>query len=468
MRTNTKKAIVRTHEGGKASHISPKEELRRTVLSCLLWEGTFYESGVSIGDRIRDLVAKNDPQVSFLQVMDLAIEAREEQHLRHVPLLLMREVVRRQVRSNAVGNALARVIQRPDEISEFLSLYWSEGKCPLANQVKRGLAQAFEKFDEYQLGKWNKDAKIKLRDAIFMVHGKTKDCYESDFTATLVKPVDKPSYHRGSTLRHEDAMAGKLVTDTLAIPDTWETRLSGGADKKQAFTELIKEKKLGYMALLRNLRKMEQVGVDQNLIAGALIDGAGRSRALPFRYVAAARACMSMEPFLDRAMGISLSSFTKLPGRTVIMVDVSGSMGAKLSGKSGLNRMDAAAALAVLVRGVSNDCRVFSFSERLQEVPPRQGMALIDAVIGSQVHYGTYLGAAVEALRANVKDIDRLIVVTDEQAHDTPKSPPASKGYIINVAPYIKGVGYGDWTHINGWSESCVKFIQALEGVQTD
>jgi hypothetical protein len=130
---------------------------------------------------------------------------------------------------------------------------------------------------------------------------------------------------------------------------------------------------------------MQQAEVDPALVFEALSAGAAKSKALPFRYVAAARAVPAWEPQIDQAMQVALAGLDKLPGSTVVLVDVSGSMDAKLSEKSDLQRIDAAAALAVLVRGVCQECRVFSFSNAVVEVPPRSGMALIDAVLRSQV-----------------------------------------------------------------------------------
>jgi hypothetical protein len=103
---------------------------------------------------------------------------------------------------------------------------------------------------------------------------------------------------------------------------------------------------------------------------------------------------------------------------------------------------------------------VFSFSDHLVEVPARRGFALRDAIDQSQPHSSTQLGKAVEQL--NRERYDRLIVITDEQAHDTvPK--PKGKGYVVNVASYKNGVGYGAWTHIDGWSEAVVEYIRVLE-----
>jgi uncharacterized protein with von Willebrand factor type A (vWA) domain len=151
----------------------------------------------------------------------------------------------------------------------------------------------------------------------------------------------------------------------------------------------------------------------------------------------------------------------KLTGKTVLLVDVSGSMNWALSKRSEMKRSDAAHGLAVLLREIGERVSLFSFSDHLVEVPARRGFALRDAIEASQAHNGTYLGKAVEQLNEKER-YDRLIVITDEQAHDTVPNPKG-KGYVINVASYKNGVGYGKWTHIDGWSESVVEYIRTLE-----
>src|SRR6202021_2648092 len=137
-------APVRTHEGGPAKAITPEQALRRSVLACMLWENEFYEDGVAIATRIQALV----PQVAAGRVAALAIEARTAMKLRHVPLLLVREMARHTTHRALVAETLAAVIQRADELAEFLAIYWADGKTPLSGQVKKGLAAAFSKFDE--------------------------------------------------------------------------------------------------------------------------------------------------------------------------------------------------------------------------------------------------------------------------------------------------------------------------------
>lgn len=141
-----------THEGAVADRTSAFNQLKRAVLANFLWEDNAYEGGAKVSDRIVDLVPKVKPEL----VAGLAIRAREDFKLRHVPLLLVCEMVKHATHKHLVADTLERVIQRPDELTELLSLYWRNGKTPIANSIKKGLARAFTKFNEYSLSKWNK------------------------------------------------------------------------------------------------------------------------------------------------------------------------------------------------------------------------------------------------------------------------------------------------------------------------
>src|SRR5712691_6673761 len=134
----------RTHEGATARNVSTELQLRRSVLACLLWESQFYEDGVEIAGRIAELV----PKIAADKVAALAVEAREQMKLRHAPLLLVREMARHKTHRGLVAETLERVIQRADELCEFVAIYWNDGRVPLSAQVKKGLAAAFPKFDE--------------------------------------------------------------------------------------------------------------------------------------------------------------------------------------------------------------------------------------------------------------------------------------------------------------------------------
>jgi Mg-chelatase subunit ChlD len=158
----------------------------------------------------------------------------------------------------------------------------------------------------------------------------------------------------------------------------------------------------------------------------------------------------------------------KLAGHTVLLVDVSGSMESAISGRSEIHRTDAAYGLAILLREIAEKVTIYTFSEKAVLVPSRRGMALRDALDQSQLHSGTYLGAALKRVEADVREgWDRLVVITDEQSHDQVPAP-RDKGYVINVASNRNGVGYGAWTHVDGWSEAVLEYITELEAAESN
>src|SRR6201987_2028707 len=161
----------RKHEGAPARNISTELQLRRSVLGGLRWESQFNEDGVEIAGRIAELV----PKVAAEKVAALAVEAREKMKLRHAPLLLVREMARHKTHRAAVSETLARVIQRADELAEFVAIYWKDGRVPLSGQVKKGLAAAFPKFDEYQLAKYDRGGPLQLRGVLFLSHAQPRD-----------------------------------------------------------------------------------------------------------------------------------------------------------------------------------------------------------------------------------------------------------------------------------------------------
>ena len=431
---------ITTHEGAPARRSSAIEALRRCTLSCFLFEGEFYEDGVSIAKRIEQLAS----EVEVHELAMVAIEARHDMNLRHVSLLLVVQLLKRasewrqDLAKMAISDVVELVIQRADELGELIALYWKDGKKPLSAQLKKGLAKAFLNFDAYQLAKYDRgNASVRLRDALFLCHAKP----------------DTPE---------REAVWKQLIDGTLPAPDTWEVALSGGADKKETFERLIRENNLGYFALIRNLRNMSQADVDRKLVLDAIrARKNGAEKLLPFRYVAAVRAAPEYSSALDEAMQAAVADLPKLPGVTAVLVDVSGSMDRSSAGKSDLKRIDAACALACLING--EDVRVFSFSDQTKEVPAHKGLAGMEAIAKSQPHSGTRLGNAIRTVNEKVK-YDRLIVITDEQSHDTVGPPRGdAKGYIVNVASYENGVAYGPWVRVNGFSDKIIHWIHEYE-----
>ena len=435
-----KPQAVRTHEGAKARAFTPEQQLRRALMNSMLWESQFYEDGVAIAERMAALVPKVKPE----RVAALAIEAREDMKLRHAPLLIVREMARHETHRGLVADTLERIIQRPDELTEFLAIYWADAlgpmqqrkKAAVSAQVKKGLARAFAKFDAYQLAKYDRDGAVRLRDVLFITHAKPKD-------------------------EAQEKIWKQLVDGKLASPDTWEVALSGGADKKETFERLITDKKLGALALLRNLRNMQHAGVSKKAIGKAL-DEMRTDRVLPYRFIAAAQHAPDLEPELEHAMFRSIEGHAKLTGKTILLVDVSGSMDSPLSGRSEMRRLEAANGLAILAREIGEDVEIYTFSNHVKKIAPRRGFALRDAITSSQPHGGTLLEQAVAEV--DRKDA-RLIVFTDEQSHD-PVPAPKGVGYMVNVASYQHGVGHGPWRRVDGFSEKILDWIIASEAAE--
>lgn len=453
MKTNTKAKgpSQLTHEGSHAMRLTPEKELRRSVMANMLFEGEFYENGESIADRIRGLVPKVSPDV----VAEIARKARGDMNLRHIPLLLVREMAKIPSHKKLVSQTLYDVIQRPDELTEFLSLYWSENRQPLSAQVKRGLADAFGKFNEYSLAKHQHDDRaIKLRDVLRLCKPKPRD-------------------------ESQAALWKRVINRELQTPDTWEVSLSKGSDKKETFLRLMDEKKLGGLAFLRNLRNMHQAGIEQRVVSeyARTVD---LSRILPFRFISAANAVPHWEDTIESMMLRALDGMEKLPGKTALIVDTSPSMWmAKISAKSDMDRFDAAAAIAILIRELCENGAIWTFNEKAYPVPPRRGFGLKDSMAATKGN-ASYGGKAVE--EANKIGYDRIIVITDGQWHvDGARSngyfgysserpaveacpdPLTNKAYMINVASYKNSVGYGKWIMVDGFSEAVIDYIKMAE-----
>lgn len=425
--------------------------LRRSVLACLLWEDIAYENGESVAENIKNLI----PQVSPEKAYEIAVEARTKQKLRHIPLFIAREMARIDTHKSFVSKLLPEIIKRVDEITEFVALYWKDGKQPLSKQVKLGLSRAFNNFDEYQFAKYNRDEQIKLRDVMFMVHA---------------KPIQNAGLFK------------KIAENTLESPDTWEVALSAGKNKKETWTRLIEEKKIGALAFMRNLRNMEASGVSMKVIQKGF-DTINPRWLLPLNYFSAARYAPNWEREIEKLMLKGFSQSPKLPGYTIFVVDVSGSMGESISSKSEFNRLDAAIAMALIASETCEHISIYAtagndWTRRHQttKIKPRRGFALCDEIKTQSRNLGgggIFTRQCLEHIKQNETETpDRIIIFSDSQDCDEPNknvpNPFGKKNYIVDVSSHSHGINYDNvWTtEISGWSEHFLDYIFAYEGIQ--
>jgi len=142
--------------------------------ACIEWERAFVAGHGQTATGLRELAHRLPPQ----SLADLAITARDELKLRFAPLALVCEMTRFTKRHRAlIASTLEKVIQTPNEITEYVTIYWklSGGRCPLSKQSKLGLKAAFNKFTEQEFANCDDDGEVKLRDVLSLVHAKPKD-----------------------------------------------------------------------------------------------------------------------------------------------------------------------------------------------------------------------------------------------------------------------------------------------------
>lgn len=440
--------------GAKAAKQSNELNLRRAVLANLLWEDIAYMDGMSVAEEIKRLIPLCDPNY----VAQIAIEARVMQKLRHTPLFIVSEMCRYKEHNALVGEILPKIITRADMLTDFLAIYWHDDKRKLTNQVKKGLAKSFYNFQEYHYGKYDRDAAIKIRDVMFLVHPKPRNEKEAKLFADI-------------------------ANRTLKTPDTWEVALSRGDDKKLTWERLILERKLGGLAFLRNLANMQKAQVSQTVISQGF-ENLSANMLLPLDFYKAIKMNKGYSNEINDAMIKSYSQLPKLKGKSLIIIDVSGSMNSNLSGKSMFTRKEAAFAMALLAAQQCEDYEIVvtagndSRGIGAHEVLPKQvyGMKLIDAINEANTRVGwggIFTRQCLEYCQTQFpqEQFERVIVFSDSQDCDRTNSKPKPFGkynYICDVSCHTKGIKYnGLWTaEISGFSEHFLTYIAAYEGIE--
>lgn len=438
--------------GMKAAKQTPFEDLRRAVLANLLWEDIAYIDGMSVSNEIKRLIPLCEPE----DVARLAVEARIAQKLRHIPLFIVREMCRYDNFKSHVARILPLIINRADMITDFVALYWKENKEPLINQAKKGLAKSFENFDEYQFGKYDRNSEIKLRDVMFLTHPKAPN-------------------------KEKEELYKKIAERKLSTPDTWEVALSRGDDKKTTWERLINTNKIGGLAFLRNLRNMVKANVDYQAIQNGF-NKLHSTMLMPLDFLKAANEVPQYEDLIEKAMLASYKNLPKLKGKTLFIVDVSGSMSACLSSRSSFSRLDAACAMALLAINQCEDCTLVATAgndwerkhKTCQVNTNKKGFGLINDIKAAESKLGgggIFTRQCLEWCQENVgTDYDRIIIFSDSQDCDLVKKLPSPFGkynYICDVSSNTKGINYkGVWTaEISGFSEHFLTYIGVCEGL---
>lgn len=429
------------------------DELSRSVMSTLLWEDNFYEDGLNVNKRIQDKISICYKNGDFIKIIDLIKKVKFDMRLRHTPLFTIRELVRLDLKTHekiVLKELLTDCITRADDISEFLLMYFTDNdfntkKQPIAVFIKKSLQNAFLKFDEYSLAKYSGyKNKMSLKDVMLLVRPKPKN-------------------------EEQSRLFKKLIERQLQTPDTWEVELSKSKDKKVSWKRLLDEDKLGGLAMLRNIRNIKEAGVDALDICKG-IEKINAGKLLPINFITSAIINPEFAKQLEDQFFNCFNKDNKLKGKTLVLLDVSGSMDEKISNFSMNARRDIAGCLGIILNEVCEYCSLIAFENVLHQLQNARGLSLIHEL--KKYNGGTELYGAIAYFKDN-KDFDRVIVITDEQ--DTGGGRQSNfifdknkQYYIINVAPYKKGIEYridelSNVIRINGWSDKIVDYILDLE-----
>lgn len=473
-----------TATGGVGVERDAKSELFLLAVSNLVGEDTFHEKATSRDARYAALVAAvtvQDPA----WIAALVPYLRKTLHLRSVSVVTAAEYV---AAGGPGGRAvIAAALDRADEPAEMLAYWLTRHGRKIPQPVKRGVADAtLRLYNERALLRYDGGGRPwRFADVIDLVHPKPSASWQSDL---FRHALDRRHGH-ADTIPESLAML-RADADLLAAPETdrrallgghlWNTagwsweRLSGwlpGGMDRQAWEAVIPT--MGYMALLRNLRNFDQSSIGDgtaHFISTKLADAAEvvRSRQLPIRFYSAYREIGSLRwaGALERALDLSLGNIPRLRGRTLILIDVSGSMQDRMSARSERKRVEIAATFGVALAKACEQADTIVFDSRTARVDTAGPLLRVVEEIGRIGGGATYTMAA---LREHYAGHDRVVILTDEQAHDAGSDSPDAQVYVFNLAGYRVGVAPerpGWHTFGGGLSDACFALLATLDSMR--
>jgi len=455
------------NEGATAYPMNDKEKPVTQVLTSFFNENKFY------GDNSQDILntVRNVIKTEAKFVANLCIYARNEMHLRTISHVLVSELAKSTEGKEYVRKTLNKIIERPDDMTEVLAYYLNTYGKPIPNSVKKGLADNFGKFDEYQLAKYNRKNTIKLKDILCLAHPKAKDERQSDLWK-------------------------RLLEDRLETPVTWEKELSTKGNTKETWERLIEENRLGYMAMLRNLRNIIKSGASNlNKVYEYLTDEERvlKNKQLPFRYYSAYKTLKNegigtskIYDALETAIKISTKNIDRLTGKTLIAADVSGSMNFPISKKSDLTCAEVAVLMLSIANYICEETITKTFDNYLYTCNLATQNGIIANANSIKVNGGgTDITLPLRYLLDRKIFVDRIIILSDneinrEYSYNTGYSRSSTCQALVEE--YKKRINPDVWVHaidmqgygtqqfkgknvniIAGWSERVFDFISSVE-----
>lgn len=392
---NSPATIKTTNKEGHAAYgMTDKAKLVTQVLSSFFQESKFYGDNSAEMQEVIKRVIQKDPEF----VSNLAVFARREFNMRSVSHVLTAYLAHEEKGKPFVRKTVKGVSLRGDDVTEIMSFYLSTFGKPIPNSLKKGINDVLTGFDEYTLAKYKGEGKaVKMRDLLCLCRPKPKD-------------------------EEQEAMWKRCLEGTLEIPETWETQLSANGNNRETWEKLIDGGKVGYMGILRNLRNILNAN-PRNIskVYARLSDPVAvrKSKQLPFRFLSAYKSVSNIGgskvfDVLENAVDASVDNLPKLPGTTVIAIDVSGSMSREISAKSEIRCAEIAMMLGMIANRICENSIVLTFENHLRKlnVSGRTGI-LYAAINNSTPGGGTNMSLPFIWMIDGKVQADRIIILSD-------------------------------------------------------
>lgn len=461
--------IVYNKEGNIAYDLDNKKKIASMMLTSFYNEEKFY------GDNSKEMVDLANYMIENGEaefIAKLTVFCKKEMHLRSVVQVFTCLLANNINGKKYVRKVCKSVIERADDIIETLAYYITNYGKPIPNSLKRSLAEAMNNFDEYQFAKYTrKNQKVTFKDVLRLTHAVAKD-------------------------EKQNLIFNKIINDNLETPYTWETELSSKGNTKEVWEELISSNRLGYMALLRNLNNILNVNVDNLDKALSSLTNENfikKANILPFRYYSAYNKLKENPNFtsrimlaIDEAMKSSIKNIEQLKGKTLIALDVSGSMGSPISRNSEIHCCDIGAVIACIANEICEDSLVLTFDNDVKKfILPRKSSLLKNIESVSFSYGGTNCSAPIRYIVDKKIKVDRIIMISDNECNSSYARSylyPTNTQTVLNK--YKKEINKEVYTHlidlqgygttdinskdykvnfIAGWSENIFKFINYFE-----
>lgn len=495
---------AKTHEGGIGYTRDAKSELFPACVTGFWGENTFYEKAEDRNQRVVELmraVAVEDPQWYSQFVRWL----RGPGNIRTAAIAAAAQGADAQAKAGITGyiRGMIRVaLQRADEPGEFLAYWFSNiSRSPRSHAVQRAIGEACNTlYTEYSLLKYDTPSKgFRFGDVIALARPPRRT---ASITALFKYALDRrrepgTAVTEALPMVAENRAVLEMLRNNrdsvLAMPDvqdvlqraglTWEQLGGTGVMDARAWTTVIPQ--MGYMALLRNLRNFEQAGVSHTVlkqVARKLSDPdqVARSRQLPFRFLSAYKQVQNtvLIAALEDALQLSLKNIPELPGKTLVLVDASGSMGISVSDHSTMSRFEVGGLFGIALAAKNHGAILYGWADgpKMYEFPVAAGANVLRTseqfrrTIGID-GYGTNITYAVSRAVAEHPDAARVVIVSDMQCmygNVAAAAPVSMPMYAFDLAGYrATSMNSGENRHqLGGMTDATFGLIRSIEAGQ--